>query len=151
MLRLRLGSWEIRRRYRELDLFRKLPSEVRSRFGLTVNSRLVQTIQVVFIILIVVLQFANIVEFLLATPTEQRFSVDTSETLTSDSKPKLRVMLNITFTNMPCAALSLDYQDVMGSKVVDVRSTIFKTRIRRSDGREISSENNAPRAIGEPP
>ncbi|KAF4689726.1 hypothetical protein FOZ60_001244 [Perkinsus olseni] len=56
-------------------------------------------------------------------------------------------MLNITFTNMPCAALSLDYQDVMGSKVVDVRSTIFKTRIRRSDGREISSENNAPRAI----
>ncbi|KAF4667965.1 hypothetical protein FOZ61_007417 [Perkinsus olseni] len=159
MLRLQLRSWELRRRYRELDLFRKLPPEVRSRFGPAVNSRVVQTIQVVFIILILLLQFANIVEFLLAStaqvkalrildqPTEQQFSVDTSETLTSDSKPKLRVMLNITFTNMPCAALSLDYQDAMGSKVVDVRSTIFKTRIRRSDGREISVENNAPRTI----
>jgi len=42
---------------------------------------------------------------------------------------KMRVLLDVTIFGFPCIDLSLDYQDVMGTRAVDVRSTIFKQRL----------------------
>jgi hypothetical protein len=42
---------------------------------------------------------------------------------------KIRVLLDVTVHGFPCIDLSLDYQDVMGTRGADVKTTFFKQRL----------------------
>lgn len=46
---------------------------------------------------------------------------------------RVRVNLNITLHDVPCAVLSLDYQDVTGTQLEDVRYSLHKLRIRGAE------------------
>jgi len=82
------------------------------------------------------------------TPTpKQSFDLDMSETALDEGyQKKIRVMLNVTIHGYPCIDVSLDYQDVMGSRVVDVRSTVFKTRLHKDGSVVGEKQQNDPKA-----
>merc|ERR1719262_1568342 len=75
----------------------------------------------------------------------QSFALDYSDVLDEVGHKKLRVMFNITIHNIPCMDLSLDYQDVMGTRAVDVKSTVFKRRLK--NGTEVGVMRNDPKSV----
>ena len=52
---------------------------------------------------------------------------------------RIKINLNVTFPNMPCAGMSLVAMDVAGEQQIDVVSNIIKTR-RTLDGAKIGVE-----------
>ena len=56
----------------------------------------------------------------------------------------MRVRFNITVWDAPCYDMSLDYQDVMGSRVVDVKSTVFKRRLKKNKKGDTGEEYFVP-------
>jgi len=51
----------------------------------------------------------------------------------SDDHERIRVNLNISLKEIPCQAISLDYQDITGTHFEDIKQTIHKLRLH-SDG-----------------
>jgi hypothetical protein len=51
--------------------------------------------------------------------------------------------IDIVLPRMPCSILSLDIQDIMGSHVVNVEGSLYKTRISKY-GKEISAKQTLP-------
>eukprot|EP01016_Furgasonia_blochmanni_P050992 TRINITY_DN795_c0_g1_i2.p1 TRINITY_DN795_c0_g1~~TRINITY_DN795_c0_g1_i2.p1 ORF type:complete len:499 (-),score=70.86 TRINITY_DN795_c0_g1_i2:262-1758(-) len=49
----------------------------------------------------------------------------------SHSNDRVRVNMNLTFFELPCAAISLDYQDITGTHIENVQHTLYKLRITR--------------------
>lgn len=119
---------------RECDLFRKVPVEQQEATEVPEKAP-VLALRGVSLLLILVLALSETRTFL--TPVhKQRFDLDRGEVAPGpDGIPpgtgpkKLRVLLDVTVHGFPCVDLSLDYQDIMGTRAVDVRSTIFKQRL----------------------
>jgi len=136
------SSGTFRRMLLEFDLFRKpfsgsLDHEPRPLPGFWL-------LQAVAALSVATMLYSETSVFL--TPvSRQRFDIDMGESLTSRPQ-KLRVVLNVTVHGFPCNELSLDYQDVMGSKVTDVRSTVFKRRLHKN-GTAVGDMRNDPKAV----
>mmetsp|Transcript_44987 Transcript_44987/g.144151 ORF Transcript_44987/g.144151 Transcript_44987/m.144151 type:complete len:678 (+) Transcript_44987:133-2166(+) len=117
------------RSFKEWDFFRKLPPEHRENGSPASGASLV--FRSLSCLLIGVLVFTEVRSF--ASPAaRQRFDLDIHSSVNADSPRKIRVLLNITVLDFPCIDLSLDYQDVMGTRAVDVRTTLFKERLHKN-------------------
>lgn len=112
---------------RECDLFRKLSAEHREAAETPVSAS-AGVLRFLSLLLIAWLSLSELGAFI--TPVrKQRFDIDMDGLVNIAEPRKMRVMLNITIHDFPCVDLSLDYQDVIGTKAVDVRTTIFKQRL----------------------
>jgi len=138
---------QLLRLFRELDLFRKLPETARSPTELPAERGASAVLRVLSAALIGVLALSETWSFL--TPVrKQRFALDMGESLDVPTQSKLRVLLDVTIKDFPCIDMSLDYQDVMGTHAVDVRSTIFKERLHKNGTAVLHTraERNDPKA-----
>jgi hypothetical protein len=76
---------------------------------------------------------------------------------TGNTHAEIIINMNVTFPKLPCAIVSVDAQDVMGSHVLDVGGELHKTRLdsnmkvkTASNGMELPVENTKPEEmIGE--
>ncbi len=80
-----------------------------------------------FLLLITVLSCIELYAFTLGDPIVKPF------VSTTKRGEAVRVNLNISIHEIPCEALTLDYQDVTGLQVTNVQQTIFKLDLN-SDG-----------------
>jgi hypothetical protein len=96
----------------------------------------------------VVILFLTVSEFrsFLTPVRRQRFDLDMKGSVDASAPRKVRVLLNVTIHDFPCIDLSLDYQDVMGTRAVDVKTTIFKQRLNK-DGTVAETMQNNPQAL----
>lgn len=131
------------RLFRECDIFRKLPPEHREA---PPEAALVSVCRVVAALLILVLASGEVSS--LAPARRQRFDVDMRSSVDAAAPRKIRVLLNVTVHDFPCIDLSLDYQDVMGTRAVDVKTTVFKQRLHK-DGTLVGDlvQNNPKTAV----
>lgn len=139
---------------RECDLFRKLPSEHRDPGGdrspggeapESVAGVLVRMLQVVCVAALI---FSETRAFL-APVGKQRFDLDMNSFVDAAAPRKMRVLLNITIQDFPCVGLSLDYQDAMGTRAVDVSTTIFKQRLHKNGSAVGETTQNSPNAVSQ--
>lgn len=130
------------RAVKELDFFRKIPDE--NKENLRAPSAVARCLWITATCLIGVLVMKEVSTYLTPLP-RQSFALDYSDVLDEVGHKKLRVMFNITIHNIPCMDLSLDYQDVMGTRAVDVKSTVFKRRLK--NGTEVGVMRNDPKSV----
>jgi len=130
------GKMALARLVRECDLFRKLPTEHREADAAP-ETAVVLVLRALTVVLIGFLAVSETMTFL--TPVrKQRFDLDQGDTAAGAvdgrilAPKKLRVLLDVTVHGFPCIDLSLDYQDVMGTRAVDVRTTMFKQRLYKN-------------------
>lgn len=121
---------------RECDLFRKLPTEHREAESVP-DSAPILVLRSLTVVLIGFLAVSETWSFI--TPVrKQRFDLDQGDTAADAvdgrilAPKKFRVLLDVTVHGFPCIDLSLDYQDVMGTRAVDVRTTMFKQRLYKN-------------------
>lgn len=131
---------------RECDLFRKLPQEHRE--AEVPESQLSSTCRLFSVVLIAVLLFSEVWNFL-APQSRQRFDIDMDSSTDASAPRQLRVMINVTVHDFPCIDLSLDYQDVMGTRAVDVHTTIFKQRLHANGSLVGETVRNNPKVAFE--
>eukprot|EP00397_Hematodinium_sp_SG-2012_P018084 GEMP01018509.1.p1 GENE.GEMP01018509.1~~GEMP01018509.1.p1 ORF type:complete len:538 (+),score=130.12 GEMP01018509.1:32-1645(+) len=138
------------RHFHKLDLFREVPQAVVDdcvAVNLSKKNSMARTVfQVVKDVMLFGL-FLYIFWSWYAVEEIQKFVLDVDPTKALEEN-RLRVVLNVTIHDMPCIDLSLDYQDVMGAREVDVRSTIFKTRLKK-DGTAVEILANDPQIARE--
>jgi len=129
---------------KECDLFRKLPPEHRE--AEAAESAPQVLLRLVSFLLIAALAVSETWSFL--TPArKQTFDLDMASTYHAGEPRKMRVMLDVTIHDFPCIDVSLDYQDVMGTRAVDVRDTVFKQRLSKN-GTEIGrAKKNDPKPM----
>mmetsp|Transcript_15928 Transcript_15928/g.43701 ORF Transcript_15928/g.43701 Transcript_15928/m.43701 type:complete len:709 (-) Transcript_15928:112-2238(-) len=128
--------------FRECDLFRKLPQEHReAKSPESLPERVLQVLAS-FAILAMVL---NETWKFTITERKQRFDLDMSESAAATAPRKVRVMFDVTVRDFPCIDLSLDYQDVMGTRAVDVKTTVFKQRLHKNGSAVGESLQNDPK------
>jgi len=163
------------RLFRECDIFRKLPQEHWE--AKAPSSPVEFLIRCVSVFIISVLVLNETIDF--ASPAQkQKFDIDMSEQAVphvvwkSNMQPKgqafgsfnpfnlpkmeiqlrprqVRVILDMTINDFPCIDLSLDYQDVMGTRAVDVKTTIFKQRLHKNGTLVGETMKNDPKtAVG---
>ena len=108
---------------RRLDIFPKIREEV-------VKAQQTKTGGFIFLLIFCLLSFLVFTEFNaflfgknMTTPFINK----------SNDHERIRVNMNMSFFQIPCSAISLDYQDVTGSHFEDIKQTVFKIRLR-SDG-----------------
>uniref|UniRef100_A0A7R9ZUX1 Endoplasmic reticulum vesicle transporter C-terminal domain-containing protein n=1 Tax=Pyrodinium bahamense TaxID=73915 RepID=A0A7R9ZUX1_9DINO len=131
------------RLFRECDMFRKLPPEHRE--AELPEPAAVSVLRIASLVLIAVLTLSETAAFL--TPVaKQRFDLDMGESADASAPRKIRVLVNVTVHDFPCIDLSLDYQDVMGTRTTDVRTTIFKQRLHANGSLVGETVNNDPKA-----
>merc|ERR1719401_1743573 len=110
---------------KECDIFRKVPSEYREAAEAQETGPITNAISLALIVFLAVSETRSFL-----TPiARQRFDIDMQSSVDASTPRKLRVVPNVTIHDFPCIDLSLDYQDVMGTRAVDVRTTIFKQRL----------------------
>ncbi|CAE8611011.1 unnamed protein product, partial [Polarella glacialis] len=103
--------------FREFDLFRKVAAE-HNEADNSSSSPCATLLRVLSLALIATLTLSEFWTF--AMPArKQLFEIDMHGSVSADSPRKLRVMLNVTVHDYPCIDLSLDYQDIMGTRAVD--------------------------------
>lgn len=66
-----------------------------------------------------------------------------------DGSSLMDINLNITLYSMPCALVSVDYQDIMGTHSVDVGGNLHKTRLS-PDGKQLGSFDDSAHSITKP-
>jgi hypothetical protein len=127
---------------KELDFFRKVPQEHCEGAR---ESPVVTVVNGATFFFVCLLAFNELSAYL--TPVSlQRFDIDRSETAINEGIPKkMRVMLNITVRDFPCIDLSLDYQDVMGTRAVDVKNTVLKQRLHPNGSAVGEASKNDPK------
>jgi len=76
--------------------------------------------------------FVSELMFFLAVEVHPELFVDTTR------GEKLRINMDVTFHNLPCAYLSVDAMDISGEHQLDVDHNIFKKRLR-PDGQPVAS------------
>eukprot|EP00747_Dinoflagellata_sp_TGD_P181758 gnl/TRDRNA2_/TRDRNA2_35695_c0_seq1.p1 gnl/TRDRNA2_/TRDRNA2_35695_c0~~gnl/TRDRNA2_/TRDRNA2_35695_c0_seq1.p1 ORF type:complete len:659 (+),score=104.32 gnl/TRDRNA2_/TRDRNA2_35695_c0_seq1:120-2096(+) len=127
---------------RECDLFRKLPQEhQKGHQEEKIDDRIAIGLRIVTFLMIGLLSIYETADFMTVS-SKQRFDIDMSETTAPGSQKKMRVRFNITVHDFECGGLSLDYQDVMGTRAVDVKTTVFKRRMHKN-GTEVDVEHEA--------
>eukprot|EP00931_Biecheleriopsis_adriatica_P064307 TRINITY_DN39102_c0_g1_i1.p1 TRINITY_DN39102_c0_g1~~TRINITY_DN39102_c0_g1_i1.p1 ORF type:complete len:673 (-),score=128.63 TRINITY_DN39102_c0_g1_i1:45-2042(-) len=129
---------------KECDLFRKLPPEHRDREGEAPVSAPAVVLQVISLVVIAYLSVSECRAYF-SPPRKQRFDIDMQGGFSAGTPRQLRVKLDVTIHDFPCIDLSLDYQDVMGNRATDVRTTVYKQRLR-ADGTLVGeASNNDPK------
>jgi len=112
---------KVRRWFREFDMFRKIPQDVRAR-TLGTNIAFLNVFAWAVVVILIVQAFYE-----MRNPKLVRaFGVDLSENRQAN---EMRVFVNMTFHSVPCVALSLDFQNSMGGRTVDVESNVYKSRL----------------------
>eukprot|EP00455_Lapot_gusevi_P008111 TRINITY_DN1349_c0_g4_i1.p1 TRINITY_DN1349_c0_g4~~TRINITY_DN1349_c0_g4_i1.p1 ORF type:complete len:333 (-),score=95.04 TRINITY_DN1349_c0_g4_i1:121-1119(-) len=119
------------RRIQSFDLYRHLPKDATEQTfsgGITT---------IVCAILVAFLFFSEFAAFLRVETTSSMF-VDTPAD--SHVESKLRINMDITMIGLPCAVLSVDVQDVMGTHVMDVHGDLFKYRMDAQGNMRVDSQ-----------
>ena len=115
--------------FRNLDLFPKLQEDVVQ----AKRSVLGACIFILTLCIMGSLMFSEVNAFLFGVPDTEPFISK------SDTHERIRVNLNMSFYQIPCSAISLDYQDITGSHFEDVQQTLHKLRLS-SDGSHIDQK-----------
>eukprot|EP00928_Gymnodinium_smaydae_P039253 TRINITY_DN26847_c1_g2_i1.p1 TRINITY_DN26847_c1_g2~~TRINITY_DN26847_c1_g2_i1.p1 ORF type:complete len:731 (+),score=73.86 TRINITY_DN26847_c1_g2_i1:118-2310(+) len=134
---------------RECDLFRKLPKEHREAAATCSSGGAFDLLTLVIRVLgaVVVLYLTSQETWAFANPaSRQKFDLDMGETATAAPR-KIRVLLDVTVHDYPCVDLSLDYQDVMGTRAVDVKTTVLKQRLHKNGTAVGTAERNDPKSL----
>jgi len=124
-------------RLRSLDLYREVPKE------LTEPTPAGAVSTVIALLAAAVLAVSELRAFLEVRLVSSTF-VDglgvyhLGPALPGNLASMLDINLDLSFPAMPCAVLSVDYQDIMGSHNMDVANSLVKTRID-SDGKALGS------------
>lgn len=108
-------------RFKKLDLYRDIPKD------LTEPTLVGAIVSVVCTLIMVYLFLSEFMSYLTPMQTSEMF-VD-SPPLADIHGGELQINMNITMPNVPCAILSVDAQDIMGTHVVDVGGELHKTRL----------------------
>ncbi len=139
------------RLFRELDIFRKIPSDLRmsTTSSAPASSNAIRVLHVIGIITVALLLGSAAVTYYSSAMSATSALIKRDFSVDEVNKAKMRVKIDIDIQKIPCAAISLDFQDVMGSRVVDVTSTVFKHRLK-ADGSSVfgvNDERNVPRDV----
>lgn len=107
--------------FRTLDVYRDIPKEYTEQ---TLSGAIVS---VVALVTMATLFFTETTAFL-EVNTISQMSVDSTPD-TNNQHSMLQINMNITVPRIPCAVVSVDAQDIMGSHVIDVGGKLHKTRL----------------------
>lgn len=108
-------------RFKSLDIYRDIPKDLTQQ---TTTGALVSVICGIAIIYLFISEFSSY----LTIQTESQMYVDAPRD-TADSHAMIQINLNITLHQVPCAILSVDAQDIMGTHIVDVGGELRKSRL----------------------
>lgn len=108
-------------RLRSFDVYRQVPKNMQEH---TITGSVVS---IVSILLIAYLFFSELSEFLTVEVTSDMFVDHTEDT--GNDHAEIHINMNITVPAIPCAIVSVDAQDVMGTHVMDVKGQLHKTRV----------------------
>jgi len=126
-----LNSMSLSKRFKQFDVYRDIPSEYTEQ---TISGA---AVSVMAILVMVVLFASEFISYLTPEMTSEMF-VDGS--FANEKGQMLQINMNITVPHMPCAVVSIDAQDVMGSHVLDVGGRLHKTRVDRHGVPRVDSE-----------
>ncbi len=100
--------------------------------------------------LLIVWLFISELLFVLTPQVTSEMMVDNREVglLEGEDHALLQINMNITLPAVPCAVLSVDAQDVMGSHVVDVGGHLKKTRLNGKTLTEVVDARGQPASPG---
>uniref|UniRef100_A0A6A7G9S0 Endoplasmic reticulum-Golgi intermediate compartment protein 3 n=1 Tax=Hirondellea gigas TaxID=1518452 RepID=A0A6A7G9S0_9CRUS len=129
---------EMFERFKRLDVFRQIPKD------LTNPSGAGAAVSVICIMVVGSLFLAEFIKFMTITTVSSMF-VETPENLLSEEK--LQIHIDIEVPELPCAVISLDAQDIMGSHSVDVGGTLEKYRMD-TNGNRMFDKLGRPLASG---
>ena len=118
-------SQTVQSKIKRIDFYRKLPKD------LTEPTLSGAIVSLVALTIMAVLFLSEIARYLQVTTTSEMF-VDINR-----GGEKLEINVDIEFPRFPCALISLDAQDVMGTHIVDVGGSMKKIRLSK-DGAVIS-------------
>jgi hypothetical protein len=113
---------------KKLDVYRKLPQDLTEP---TISGAVVSIVACSFMLLL----FLSELNAYLTVSTTTEMFVDINR-----GGEKLVINIDVLFPRYPCAVISLDAQDIMGSHVVNVEGSMVKTRIN-SAGQTLSQED----------
>lgn len=134
-------------RLKALDVYRDVPKDLKTEA--TVTGAVVSC---TCALAIVYLFLSELLFFLTPEVTSQMF-VDNRDigAMQGEDHALLQINMNISLPAVPCAVLSVDAQDVMGSHVVDVGGTLHKTRIDLKTMQPLLDRNGKPRSADSDP
>jgi len=130
-------------KFKQLDVYRDVPKDLTKQ---TVTGAAVSVICTLFITYLFVTEFVAFTTL----QTAASLYVDAPDKADDDYE-NIKINLNMTLHRVPCAVLSVDVQDVMGTHVVDVHGKLLKSRLDSagklklgSDGQQLEPEGGAP-------
>eukprot|EP01083_Nonionella_stella_P250073 864064_1 len=129
---------DITKQLKKLDIFRTVPKDLTEATGTGAFVSVVCSVFVFYLFMSEFLRYMTI-------RTESSMFVESLEGNLDNEK--LEIHLDMTMSELPCAIISLDLQDVMGSHHVDVGGTLEKVRLD-SQGRIM--EENGQELISQP-
>jgi len=127
---------------KNLDIYRDIPKDLTEQ---TTTGAVVSIVCAIFIIYLFTSEFL----FFLTPEITQEMFVEESKYRGNDHE-LLQINLNITVPAVPCAVVSVDAQDIMGSHVVDVGGELKKTRLDKL-GRVVVDVKTGQPALAEGP
>jgi hypothetical protein len=110
-----------------LDVYPKMLDDFKERTG---SGAAVSIISVCSILLLI---FSELRAYMTSVTTDHLY-VDTTH------GERIRINVNITFPNMPCAGLNLVAMDVAGEQQIDVVANVVKTRLSLDGRHRLGSE-----------
>lgn len=129
-------------RFRKLDIYRDVPSDLTEQ---TVSGALVSVFAVFFCAYLFI---TEVQQFMTVVPTQEMFVDATPDT--GNAHSMIRINMNITVPQIPCAVVSVDAQDVMGSHVVDVGGELKKTRLSAQGKVQMERDGVTPMSLTPP-
>ncbi|KAH3710330.1 hypothetical protein DPMN_069807 [Dreissena polymorpha] len=100
------------------------------------------TVTIVSAILMFIL-FVSELNFYLTKEVQPELFVDISR-----GNIKMKINLNITFNNLPCAFLSIDAMDISGENQIDVEHNLYKQRLKLT-GEKVEDEPEKHEELGD--
>ncbi|CAD7936898.1 unnamed protein product [Amoebophrya sp. A120] len=119
---------------RRFDWYRRVPKD------LTESSVHGAVVSILTITVALYLFLSNLSEFLTVQTRSEMFVDDFHQNIEDSSRNKLRINLDIKFPRVPCAALALDAQDVMGSHELSTGGLLFKLQLGRDGNTVLNRE-----------
>jgi len=138
-------SGDFVKKLKSLDVYRDIPKD------LTEQTVTGAAVSIFAALLMGYLFLAEFVAFLTPEISHEMFVDSAVSATTTSAQHMLQINMNISMPKIPCAVVSVDAQDVMGSHVVDVGGKLHKIRLGR-DGLAKRGVNGQPAQVeGGPP